>query len=181
MKKILMTLVVAAMAVSVNAQVYVGGSVGVGSVKLGSADAETTYKFVPEVGYNLSSDWAVGVALGYQKGACSLGNGSYAQDVKTELLQVSPYVRYTAVKSKLVNVFVDGGVGLGSYKDVGTQFNIGLRPGLAVNLSDNINFVAHVGFVGFESFNPKGDGDSSNTVGVDLDGNNVTFGLYFNF
>ena len=94
---------------------------------------------------------------------------------------MNPYVRYTAVKSKLINVFVDGGVGFGSYKDKGTQFELGLRPGVAVNLNENISFVAHVGFVGFESFSPKGDGDSSNTVGVDLDGNNVTFGLYFNF
>ena len=181
MKKILMSLFVAAMAMTANAQVYVGGSVGVGSVKLGSHDAETTYKFMPEVGYNLNSDWAIGVALGYQKGACTLGKGAYAQDVDTELLQVNPYVRYTAVKSKLINVFVDGGVGFGSYKDKGTQFELGLRPGVAVNLNENISFVAHVGFVGFESFSPKGDGDSSNTVGVDLDGNNITFGLYFNF
>ncbi len=176
-----MTLVATAMAVSMNAQVYVGGSVGVGSVKYGSQDAETTYKFVPEIGYNLTDEWALGVAFGYQKGACSLGNGNYGQDVDTELLQINPYVRYTAVKSKLVNVFVDGGVGIGSYKDLGTQFQLGLRPGLAVNLNENISFVAHVGFIGFESFSPKGDGDSSNTVGVDLDGNNVTFGLYFNF
>ena len=181
MKKILMSLFVAAMTMTVNAQVYVGGSMGVGSVKLGSNDAETTYKFVPEIGYNLNSEWAIGVAFGYQKGVCSLGKGNYDQDVDTELLQVSPYVRYTAVKSKLVNVFIDGGVGFGSYKDMGTQFQLGMRPGIAVNLNENISFVAHVGFVGFDSFSPKGDGDSSNTVGVDLDGKNVTFGLYFNF
>jgi len=181
MKKILMTLVATAMAVSMNAQIYVGGSVGVGSVKYGSHDAETTYKFVPEIGYNLNDDWALGVAFGYQKGTCSLGNGNYGQDVDTELLQLSPYVRYTAVKSKLVNVFVDGGVGIGSYKDLGTQFQLGLRPGVAVNLNESISFVAHVGFIGFDSFSPKGDGESSNTVGVDLDGNNITFGLYFNF
>ena len=106
MKKVLMTLVVAAMAITANAQIYMGGSVGVGSVKHGSGDAETTYKFVPEIGYNLNSDWAIGVSFGYQKGACTLGKGAYGQDVSTELLQVSPYVRYTAVKSKLVNVFI---------------------------------------------------------------------------
>lgn len=181
MKKILMTLFVAAMAMTANAQVYVGGSVGIGSVKFGSNDAETTYKFVPEIGYNLNKDWAVGLAFGYQKGACSIGNGNYGQDVSTELVQVNPYVRYTAVKTNFVNVFVDGGVGFGSYKDLGTQFQLGLRPGVAVNLNKNISFVAHVGFIGFESFSPKGDGDSSNTVGVDLDGNNITFGMYVNF
>lgn len=181
MKKILMTLFVATMAMTVNAQVYLGGSVGVGSVKFGHNDAETTYKFMPEIGYNLNSDWAIGVVLGYQKGACKLGNGNYGQDVDTELLQISPYVRYTVFKSNLINAFVDGGVGIGSYKDMGTQFQLGLRPGVAVNLNRNTSFVAHFGFVGFDSFSPKGDGDSSNTVGVDLDGNNITFGLYINF
>ena len=181
MKKILMTLVAAAMAVSVNAQIYVGGSVGVGSVKFGSDDAETTYKFMPEIGYNINQDWAIGVALGYPKGACVLGQGNYTQDTSTELLQFSPYARYTAVRTNLINVFVDGGIGFGSYKDMGTQFQIGLRPGVAVNLNDKISFVAHVGFVGFDSFSPKGDGDSSHTIGVDLDGNNIMFGMYLNF
>lgn len=176
-----MTLVAAVMAVSVNAQGYFGGSVGVASVKNGGADAETTYKFVPEIGYNLNSEWAIGVALGYQKGACDLQYGGVTQDVTTELLQVNPYVRYTALNTKYVNLFVDGGVGIGSYKDIGTAFTLGLRPGVAINFNDKISFVAHCGFVGFSSFSPKGDGDSSNMVGVDLNGNNILFGLYFNF
>ena len=57
-----MTLVAVAMAVSVNAQGYFGGSIGVASVKNGGADAETTYKFVPEIGWNFNSEWAAGVA-----------------------------------------------------------------------------------------------------------------------
>jgi hypothetical protein len=181
MKKMMMTMVAAMMAVTMNAQLYVGGSVGVASIKNGSADAETTYKFVPEFGYNLNDEWALGVALGYQKGACDLMTGSYAQNTDTEVFAINPYVRYTAVKSKLVNVFVDGGIGVASYKDMGTEFSLGLRPGVAVNLSESISFVSHFGFVGFNSFSPKGDGDSSNAVGVDLNGNNITFGLYFNF
>ena len=103
MKKILMTLAAVAMAATVNAQVFVGGSVGVASVKVGSADAKTTYKFIPEVGYNFNDDWAVGVQLGYQKGACNLLTGSYGQDVETELFQVNPYARYTFLKSDLIN------------------------------------------------------------------------------
>jgi hypothetical protein len=181
MKKFFMTLVAVAMAVSVNAQGYFGGSIGVASVKNGGADAETTYKFVPEIGWNFNSEWAAGVAFGYQKGACDLQYGSYGQDVDTEILSVNPYVRYTAWNTKYVNVFVDGGIGLASIKDVGTEFNLGLRPGVAVNFNDKISFVAHVGFVGFDSFSPKGDGDSSNMVGVDLNGNNILFGLYFSF
>ena len=176
-----MILVAATMAVSVNAQGYFGGSIGVASVKNGGLDAETTYKFVPEVGYNLNDTWAVGVALGYQKGACNLLTGGYAQNVKTEIFTVNPYVRYTAWNTKYVNLFVDGGVGFGSVKDYGTEFRLGLTPGVAVNFNDKISFVTHFGFVGFDSFSPKGDGDSSNMIGVDLDGTNITFGLYFSF
>ncbi len=182
MKKILMTLAAACMAVTMNAQVFVGGSVGVASIKNGNADAETTYKFVPEVGYNISDEWAVGVALGYQKGACSLLNGTYGQDVTTEVFSINPYARYTVFNSQLVNVFVDGGVGFGSYKDLGTEFSIGLKPGVALKLNDNLSFVTHFGFVGFNSFSPDADGvDTSNATGVDFDQNNLTFGLYWNF
>ena len=67
MKKILMTLVaVAMMAVSANAQVYVGGSIGIGSVKNGNGDTETTYKFLPEVGFALNNNWSLGVVAGFR-------------------------------------------------------------------------------------------------------------------
>lgn len=182
MKKIFMTMVIALFAVTANAQWYLGGSVGVASVKNGNADAETVYKFVPDFGYTINDDWAIGVAVGYQKGACSLLKGSFGQDTETEVLQVSPYARYTFVKSKLVNVFIDGGVGLASYKDLGTEFQLGLKPGVAVNLNDKLSFVAHFGFVGFDTFSPKPDNiDNSTNIGVDLDGNNIMFGLYYNF
>ena len=180
MKKILMTLVAAAMAVSVNAQIYVGGSVGVGSVKFGSDDAETTYKFMPEIGYNINQDWAIGVALGYQKGTCNFGEFDFNPG-KTEVFMVNPYARYTFLDSDMVNVFIDGGIGFASYKDLGSAFQAGLRPGIALKASDKISLVAHVGFVGFETFSPKGDGDSSNAFGLNLDNNNIMFGVYYNF
>ncbi len=182
MKKFLMTIAAVFVAMNMSAQVYVGGSVGVASVTDNLNESQTVYKFVPEIGYNLNDDWAVGVELGYQKGACNLGNGAFGQDTDTEVFSIAPYARYTFVKSKLINLFVDGGVGIGSYKDLGTQFLLGFKPGVAVNLSESLSFVAHVGFVGMESFNWKQDGiDNSTNVGVSLDNNNLTFGLYYNF
>ncbi|MBO4314622.1 MAG: porin family protein [Prevotella sp.] len=182
MKKVMMTLIAAVMTMAASAQVYVGGSVGIASVKNGNADAETTYKFVPEIGYSFSDELALGVALGYQKGACDLINGGIGTDVDTELFSVNPYLRYTFLNTKYVNAFVDGGLGYGSAKDLGTLFQVGLKPGVAINFNDKFSFVAHFGFIGYNSFNPKADGiDTSNAVGVDLDGNNITFGLYYNF
>ena len=65
MKKVLMTLAVAFVAVAANAQVYVGGNVGIASSKSGNGDNVTTYKVLPEVGYNINKDWAVGTTLGF--------------------------------------------------------------------------------------------------------------------
>ena len=118
MKKFLMTIAAVFAAMNMSAQVYVGGSIGVASVNDAHNESETVYKFVPEIGYNLNDDWAVGVELGYQKGACTLGKGVFGQDTDTEVFSIAPYARYTVVKSKLINLFVDGGIGIGSYKDI---------------------------------------------------------------
>ena len=57
MKKILMTMVAAlGLAISANAQVYVGGGFAVQGHDNGN-DTYTTYKFLPEVGYNLNDNW----------------------------------------------------------------------------------------------------------------------------
>ena len=181
MKKVMMTLVAAMITVAASAQVYVGGSLGIGSVKLGANDAKTSFKIVPEIGYNINDEWAVGLAIGYQEGECKLGKADYLQETEMKLFGVNPYVRNTFLRTKYVNVFVDGGLTYQTIKDFGSDFQIGLKPGVAVNFNDKLSFVAHIGFIGYETFSPKGDGKSSNTVGVDLDGNNITFGLYWNF
>ena len=181
MKKVMMTLVAAMITVAASAQGYVGGSLGIGSVKLGANDAKTSFKIVPEIGYNINDEWAVGLAIGYQQGECKLGKADYLQETEMKLFGVNPYVRNTFLRTKYVNVFVDGGLTYQTIKDFGSDFQIGLKPGVAVNFNDKLSFVAHIGFIGYETFSPKGDGKSSNTVGVDLDGNNITFGLYWNF
>ena len=118
MKKVLMTLAVAFVAVAANAQVYVGGNVGIASSKSGNGDNVTTYKVLPEVGYNINKDWAVGTTLGWGKGT--------PVDIEGEshnYFTVQPYARYTFVHSKYVNVFVDGGFGYTHYNhahDFGT-------------------------------------------------------------
>lgn len=138
MKKILLTIVAVMAAINMSAQVYVGGSIGFGSVKAGAGDSEATYKFIPEVGYNLNDEWAFGAALGYQKGACSIGNGNFTQDVTTEIFAIDAYARYTPWDFDLVKVFFDGGFGFGSIKDGGTLFNFGVKPGVALCVTDKI-------------------------------------------
>ena len=54
MKKFFMILASTVMAMSVNAQVYVGGGIGVSTTGGDNTDDVTSYKFVPEIGYTIN-------------------------------------------------------------------------------------------------------------------------------
>ncbi len=169
MKKIMMTLVATVMALTVNAQAYVGGGVGVAT-----NDDVTTFKFLPEVGFTLNEDWAAGVAFGWQ--------GSTEGGAKTWI--VNPYARYTFIKGKMVSVFMDGGIGYSHTYNAGYDedgLSIGLKPGVAVNLGENLSFVAHFGFIGYNHEKDNHTKISDDAWGIELDGNNIMFGLYYNF
>ena len=178
-----MTFVAAVMAVSASAQVYVGGNVGIASYDPGyeGSKSETVYSVLPEIGYSFDSDWAAGVAFGWSKGALRQNDLTFDSDM-THTFEVNPYVRYTAIKGKVVNVFVDGAFGYKHYNDLGNSWSLGLKPGVAVNLNDKLSFVAHAGFLGWTTSKPDVDGaKSTNTFGFDLDGSDLSFGFYYNF
>jgi len=175
MKKVFFTLIAATISMVASAQMYVGGSLGVSSIHDGDADETSTFvEILPEVGYNFTDRWAVGGIIQYR-----LSDHSYYD------LTFMPYVRYTAVKYKNVNLFVDGSVGFGFGKNKktdkdGTFWDLGLRPGVAVNLNENLSFVAHLGSFGYESSKVDDQKrDSGWGAGIDL--SKITFGLYFNF
>lgn len=165
---------------SVNAQVYVGGSLGINawsSQKNAGDRSETTFTILPEVGYNLNDEWAVGTVIGYVSDKWTGVNG-----ISESAFTFNPYARYTYLKAGKVSLFVDGGVDFTTASKADwNELAIGLKPGLAVSLSDNISFVSHLGFIGYDVYNPDGDDNNTSKFGLDLSGNNLTFGLYFNF
>ncbi len=177
MKKIMMTLAAVAVAATMNAQSYVGGSFGFTSVSH-DGDNVTAFEVMPEIGTTLTDDLAFGIAFGYAQ------NGK--DNSKVSSWSINPYLRYTFAKFDKVNVFVDGTVG---YENTDSkklnyktgEFEVGLKPGVAVNLTDEVSFVAHFGFLGYNYYKPDFNGaKATNTFGVNLD-SNVLFGLYFNF
>ena len=149
-------------------------------MKQGGGDSEFVFKILPELGYQLNDQWAVGATLGYQKGAVDIGSANFNQNVTTEVFTISPYARYFAFDWDQVSLFFDGGLSFGSYKDMGTYFGLGVSPGVAVKLTDEISFVTHIGFLGFENFSPDGGGKSSSIFGLDFK-NSCSFGVYYNF
>ena len=134
------------MAMSVNAQVYVGGGIGVSTTGGDNTDDVTSYKFVPEIGYTINSEWAAGMAFGWE--------GSNKGGAKT--FSINPYVRYNVINGKVVNVFLDGSVEFGHKYNAGFDddfFGVGLKPGVAFKVNEKISVVTHIGFIGYERQN----------------------------
>lgn len=177
MKKIMMTLAAVMMAMTMSAQMYIGGGIGFQSVTPEVGDGESSFKFAPEIGFSFDENWGAGVAIGYitdKGGAYGLGAES--------AFQFSPYVRYTAMKWKTMSIFFDGAFDYYQSKNFKrTNMALGVKPGVAVNLNKDLSFVAHMGSLGFKSFDPDGDDNNTTVIGFDFSSLNLNFGLYYNF
>lgn len=176
MKKFYMALVAVMFAVCANAQIYVGGNVGISSVDNGGDDDETFYKFLPEVGYKFNDDWAAGIEFGWAKGSINVNGVA----LTAHTFEINPYARYTFLHGKLVNVFCDGAFGYKHYNGLAEEYSLGLKPGIELKL-DKFSLVAHVGFIGWEQTKLKDSDIKATSWGLNLDGNNISLGVYYNF
>lgn len=171
MKKFIITAMLAIASVTASAQMFVGGSVGFwhdGSVN------SNEFTILPEVGFNFSDHWTFGTQIGYTY--------RHENQTSTNLFRLSPYARYTFYRTdnNLLSLFVDGGVGIG----VGEGFiwNVGLKPGVALNITKKFSVVAHLGLVGYNGANDKAKRAGYKDEGGFLfSGENLSLGFYYNF
>ena len=207
MKKIFMTLAAAVIAVSANAQIWVGGEVGFTSDKTtvktnGNSVSQTTNNFTlaPEVGYNLNENWAIALKVQF---AHNEDNGvikSMIQDagfntgakVMTNAFSVNPYARYTFLKAGNFSAFVDGGVSYGlihvsSMSQVMNNINslgVAINPGVTYAVSPNDSLVAHIGDLSYNAMWTKAKNadvkvnNGKFNIGI---WNAISFGAYYNF
>lgn len=178
MKKLFLAVAFVACAMGANAQVWMGGALGVDFMKPDGADKnQTTFTIKPEIGYTLDENWDLAIGLGFtsfanKNGVEELGN--YTE------FTVNPYARYTFATSGKLGFFVDGGFAVGSLKpkgvDATSSFYIGLNPGVKFAASDKITFVAHVGSLGYKTVK-----DTYSEFGLGVDNNNLSFGMYWSF
>lgn len=187
MKKILtLALVAIASVFGANAEdIYVGGSLGfMHNDEKGTMTNE--FKILPEIGYNFNSRWAVGTTIGYDY-IHMCGN-----DTDIHVFGLDPYARFTYFRTSnnLVQLFVDGGVGIGlgavdygdDDSDTLVTWNIGFRPGVAFNFTDKFSVVAHIGFLGYQGANNTAyDAGIPRKGGISFDTNDLTLGFYYNF
>lgn len=202
MKKVFLMAAMMVATVAASAQVYIGGGINFGTHKdsyvdvngAKAPDAETSFGISPEVGYKLNDKWAVGIALGYDH--------SKQGDDKNNKFSIMPYARYTFVKWNRVGLFADaqfkfystkyttkditgynettGEPIYGDVDDKTTGWNIGIRPGISVGLTDKLTFITKVGWLGYGSEKPDGENmKASSDFGLNVDLTNVQFSLLF--
>ena len=210
MKKIMMTLAAVAVAATMNAQGYIGGSLGFTSSTdksvsvqgAGPFDVTTSsFAIAPEIGYNLDDKMAIGLVFGFgtaKKSYDYKGTGTNVSidDVTSSTVSLKPYLRYQVLTFGKANIFVDGGVnfGLTSAKDMKPAMDLGLfvTPGVAFDVNDKWSIVAKLndmfafGYHKDMVADVAGAPDPNTSINANLStgGFNVgslTFGVYYKF
>lgn len=194
MKKLFLTLAVLfSVATIANAQdvgkIWVGGSVSFKSEKTDGFDRTNNYRIIPEIGYVVSDKLGVGIKLGYghfesTKTIIDATGNTISTKSKENGFTVNPFVRYSVLKGNIGGLFVDGGVGYSYLKEKGAdnklhQWEVGFRPGVAVNVSDQVSLTGKFGFLGYE--NKKYGSRKTNSFGFDFDMTQVELGVNFVF
>ena len=189
MKKLFLTVAIAlGTLTAVNAQevggMWVGGTVGFSSSKVKDGDSQLSFKVLPEFGYVFSENLGVGIVLG--GGHKHTGSddesllGGTGEGAKN-YYRVNPFLRYTFLKGDLGSLFVDGGGAYEWGKGVSGgahthEWQVGIKPGVAVNVSSTVSLLGKFGFIGYEAV-----GGGKRSFGLNLDMSNIELGMNLKF
>lgn len=170
MKKTIIILLITLISFTANAQIWLGGEIGVSTNKttLGSNQMNTSscIEIAPEVGYSLNDRWAVALRVGYTH----LNNHEVQLiDITTmgncNQLSIEPFVRYTALHVSNISFFIDGGIHYSALYKSGydsplNNLGISIRPGASLSLSKTVSLIGHLGNIGYDHSWMKYRGDS---------------------
>jgi hypothetical protein len=181
--KLLKTYLIAVLAfaaLSLNAQFYVGGGLGLstsgGSQTVGSISADKTsrlsFDFYPEAGYFLSQNFAAGLGL-YIGTSKITSPGTPEVITKTNSFGFFPYVKYYAVRMDKFSIYGRGELGFffdsestkvdGTTSDgpKSTTVSVGVAPGVAYELNEHIILEALIDllYIGYSQTTEKEDVD----------------------
>ena len=198
MKKIMMTLAAVCVAATMNAQMYIGGTVGLDFQnklidKDGNEATGMYFQVKPELGYNLDEKSSVGIALGISMtnngNKFTINNqarfAGHKMDKSATQFEIAPYYRYKFLQFDKIDIFVDAYAALKytTYDEWNnTTFGLGVRPGVAFNANDKFSFVAKLGAGLF--YESSKDKDSESVSKFGLHGNTLApleIGMYYNF
>jgi hypothetical protein len=160
-----------------NAQVFVGGGLGISTSKSKSTYLGTTtdgdkyfdLNFSPKVGFFLGKKLALGMGLDLWTSKVTEPNTGESEETvnKSSGWSVGPFVRYYFAEAGNFSFFGEGALGIGGSKSKSTvgsnttegpkYFNVafGVSPNLSYKLSDKVALEAGLGSLGFYSSTGK--------------------------
>ena len=150
MKKLFIFAVAVLFSLTLHAQVYVGGNLGLSlsrDARRGSMVNTGTNQFsvAPEVGYTFNKYLSMGASVGY-----ALREG------ESSSLSLVPYFRYTFMQWEHFGLFVDG---LYEYTTTFQSspsriilWKAGLAPGIKVPITPKCGLTTRIAFIGWKSF-----------------------------
>lgn len=131
------------------AKVFLGGAITFWS---NPEDKTLKLDLCPEVGYMFNDMWGVGMLLGYEHEK----EKEEGTTITSTSFKVSPFARWYYVHKGPFNLFLDGGVGFdwgkSKIKEVKTNrhgFEMGIRPGACVDLTEGLCLCLRMGFIGY--------------------------------
>ena len=136
----------------------------------------STFTFAPEVGYVLSENVSFGASFNYTSN--STKGELLGAEVKTNSFtwNFNPYVRYTFFNAGILSCFVDGVISLSGVKDDDdTNFGIYAKPGIALNVTENVSLVSYLGVLGW------GNVDDNSVFELKADASIASVGVYYTF
>lgn len=158
------------------ASIFAGGVV---SAWYDHKEKSTSIHLHPEMGFFLNKDWAIGIMLGY-------GMHQHAGDTSHHF-RLSPFARYYYLHKGPFNLYLDGGIGYNYAKANGGEgssgFEVGIRPGACVDLTEGLCLCLRLGFVGYRDnfFSGEEPGVPHNGFGIHFAPEELMVGLEIEF
>jgi len=174
MRKYLLLTLLITIITSVSAQEYKWWAGG--RTTLWAGDDKTTVVVAPEIGYNLNKSFTLAASVGLHSYRRKVGNDW----VNSEGVVLNPYIRYNAFKKGVLFGYVDGGIELGVGDFEGVQ--IGLKPGIAVAITNRFVVALQYGFIGYSDGKGSMFGvNREEGVGIDLSGYQSGLAFFYCF
>ncbi|MDR2628166.1 MAG: outer membrane beta-barrel protein [Dysgonamonadaceae bacterium] len=194
MKKLILMAAIALSVASVNAQVFVGGTIGISSTSdddgtleipghlINGTDYSTsTFLFAPKAGYIINDKLSVGVALQLASNSGQITTAGADFKASETSFGLAPFVRYNALAFGKVNLGFEAQVGFAANsgkveypsptpttKVSGSEFGFLVRPVLSYDLTDKISLESYLNFATLafasESSKPEGESKTSSSA-----------------
>lgn len=172
MKKSLLAIAFAMVAMVSSAQVYVGGALGL-NVEGGNNLSSTTFSIAPEVGYAFNENLAIGASFDFLNVSAAVKVLDEKVKDNSSSWDLKPYVRYTFYNAGIFSCFVDGVFNLSGVKGAdGTYMGFNVCPGVALSVTDNLSVVSRLVSLGWNNFDSKVFGFNASLA---------SFGVYYSF